>query len=601
MTDTHIIGGQAASKRACIPPEDRKLLRGLLGRFIRYSEDEVLKQFESLKGSHKHKQFVYVPGARSKRILLVAHADVAREMNKRAVKWDKECDVCTLDLQNSVEWVYKQKQGWFSHGNCLGADDRAGCAALWLLRDLGHSLLVTRGEERGGIGAKAAAETLRDELSKHQFAVEVDRRGVEEFVTYGCDTDEFLAWFQEWFVGFDKSYGSFTDIARICPEICICGANLAAGFMHEHTTEEFLHLDSWYISVSKLRDMLLTAEIPRFELVKRRSQVTGGTGWYDWASEFDYGSDHKYHRHTDGAYCWRTDCKEARLPTGGIYSSNWHKHDTGVWCNAVDCLKQTPQTSYSKRAYTEEDHVAERMKKQYSAASLCCRYGCLEESQIYGMCLGCAEEFMSSDPTVKAAIERYKQHQQAQRDLLEAELPVSDPPSDSSWTETERNLEASAPPFGERHDLKYHQREDTCFIMRGEPALWLRAPVDEQLDLQRMACKACGSVKWEWADLGSDPDFQACSECDQHSVCQELVEDDGNLCPKCGDMLLYDVDTGALECITCAEAEELSRALEELEHCSSNRSQARAQLLKRKKKDPKKFSRRMRKVLTGRG
>jgi hypothetical protein len=36
----------------------------------------------------------------------------------------------------------------------IGADDRAGCAILWLLKDLGHSLLITDGEEKGGIGSK---------------------------------------------------------------------------------------------------------------------------------------------------------------------------------------------------------------------------------------------------------------------------------------------------------------------------------------------------------------------------------------------------------------------------------------------------------------
>ena len=48
------------------------------------------------------------------------------------------------------------EDGVYSSGDDLcgiGADDRAGCAMLWLLRDSGHSLLILDGEEHGQVGA----------------------------------------------------------------------------------------------------------------------------------------------------------------------------------------------------------------------------------------------------------------------------------------------------------------------------------------------------------------------------------------------------------------------------------------------------------------
>jgi hypothetical protein len=41
----------------------------------------------------------------------------------------------------------------------LGADDRAGLAILWLLRDLGHSLMVTDLEEHGRMGSTYPTST----------------------------------------------------------------------------------------------------------------------------------------------------------------------------------------------------------------------------------------------------------------------------------------------------------------------------------------------------------------------------------------------------------------------------------------------------------
>ena len=52
---------------------------------------------------------------------------------------------CMSQARERTEFFYRS--GVYDEG--IGADDRAGCAILWLLKDSGHSLLVTNGEEIG--------------------------------------------------------------------------------------------------------------------------------------------------------------------------------------------------------------------------------------------------------------------------------------------------------------------------------------------------------------------------------------------------------------------------------------------------------------------
>src|SRR5436309_8786954 len=81
-------------------------------------------------------RFLYIPGTRPDRVLLLAHADTV---------WDAK-----PGYPAPVQYA----DGVYSSQNPdlgIGGDDRAGCAILWELRALGHSLLLTSGEEKGCI------------------------------------------------------------------------------------------------------------------------------------------------------------------------------------------------------------------------------------------------------------------------------------------------------------------------------------------------------------------------------------------------------------------------------------------------------------------
>ena len=188
-------------------------------------------------------RFVYVPGTREDRVLLVAHADTV---------WDGDAD--------AVQSVYIEDgvvRG--RNGACgIGADDRAGCAILWLLRESGHSLLVLDGEEYGSLGARHLREAhgaLFDECNSHAYIVEVDRREDKNYKTYALPVSREFLDFIERETGY-RSAGnrSSTDITVLCRDIC--GVNLSVGYYDEHTEDERLVFAEWYRTLTVLERML---------------------------------------------------------------------------------------------------------------------------------------------------------------------------------------------------------------------------------------------------------------------------------------------------------------------------------------------------------
>ena len=118
----------------------------ILEKFLNFdldSADQVLQEFATLENAQFFPEincsdsFVYIPGSRKDRVLLVAHADTFFHDFHGPHEIILDGDIYR-SMEDSVG---------------IGADDRAGCAILYLLKDSGHSLLITNGEE---IGCKAA-------------------------------------------------------------------------------------------------------------------------------------------------------------------------------------------------------------------------------------------------------------------------------------------------------------------------------------------------------------------------------------------------------------------------------------------------------------
>lgn len=226
---------------------DIETLREFLSMPVKGSE-EVFGKFASLPGAVMRGadpcRYVYVPGKRHDKVLLAAHAD-------------------TIWYEGSVLNEIFTRPG-------IGADDRTGCAILWLLKDSGHSLLVLDGEERDLNGALYLAED-REMLEminrEHNFMVEFDHSGASGLQFYGISTKEFREYVALMLPGFveEKSH-SATDICALCKDIC--GVNISTGYANAHLPTETVDVKQWQNTLDHARSWLAVKEIPRFALVK---------------------------------------------------------------------------------------------------------------------------------------------------------------------------------------------------------------------------------------------------------------------------------------------------------------------------------------------
>lgn len=211
---------------------------------------------------------VYVPGNRKDRVVLVAHADTV---------WDTD------------GWRGSHGSGSYANQG-IGADDRAGIAILWLLKDSGHSLLVTNGEESGMLGSTYIMnneEELANIINEHQFMVQFDRRNANDFKVYDVGTPDFIGYLEDNLKGFRKADNySFTDIVTLCRDIC--GVNLSVGYYNEHTARESINVHEWYNTFITSKHWL-EKELPKFELGKKwkyGSLIGGGHSVTDDETQF---------------------------------------------------------------------------------------------------------------------------------------------------------------------------------------------------------------------------------------------------------------------------------------------------------------------------
>ena len=232
--------------------------------------DEVFDKFSKISGAEVHgsglKKFLFIKGSRKNRVLLAAHADTY---------WDKAYGGCNSSNGEPGE-IYEEDGIIRNRNGGLGADDRAGCAIAWLLKNLGHSILITSGEEQGRQGSAYLVNAhpgIKDEINiDHQFVVQFDRRNSRDFKCYGVGTDQFREYVKEKTGSYDRDNKSFsepdrlsnTDIVTLCEGVC--GVNLSVGYKGEHTNEELLVIRDWENALDLSRKWFSEPYIPRFDL-----------------------------------------------------------------------------------------------------------------------------------------------------------------------------------------------------------------------------------------------------------------------------------------------------------------------------------------------
>jgi hypothetical protein len=230
--------------------------------WMQMTEQEIKDKFLTLPNAqrmgvpnHAEYENIYVPGTRKDRVLLVSHLDT--------VWLDRDIQPILHD-----EIVYSGRMNRKDKSNSvgIGADDRAGIAMIWELRNLGHSILITGCEEEGCRGALAIARMAPDEqlleLNNHNFAIEFDRRGYRDIVFYNIGTPAFLKYVKKE-TGYKEAEGSYTDICVICQTMT--GVNISVGYLDEHTIYETLNLKAWKNTLKVVNKWISKEDLPKFE------------------------------------------------------------------------------------------------------------------------------------------------------------------------------------------------------------------------------------------------------------------------------------------------------------------------------------------------
>ena len=170
-------------------------------------------------------------------VLLVAHMDTVHK--EKCVK---------VDISESCH--ISSPQG-------IGGDDRCGVFIIsQIVKELRCSVLLCEDEEIGGVGARKFSHTKYINDLGVNYMIEFDRKGNSDAVFYSCDN----AKFEEFVIkatGFEKAFGSFSDISVLMPIAKLSAVNLSSGYFNPHTVNEYV---SW-------NDMMDTAEIAK-ELIK---------------------------------------------------------------------------------------------------------------------------------------------------------------------------------------------------------------------------------------------------------------------------------------------------------------------------------------------
>ena len=217
------------------------------------SGDEIFGRFAALQGAivgqgeKPLERYVYVGGTRSDRVLLVAHADTV---------WDKAYGKFEY---SGHEVAFEDGVFTGAKAGCgIGADDRAGCAMLWKLKDSGHSILVLDGEEYGKHGAKylkSSNPKLFKELNKHSFIIELDHMGTDHSSFRQIhNTKKFESFFQNATGFLDRKQKGGCDLQILCKSVC--GVNVGVGYVKQHTENERLYLEKWQNTYQRLNEFL---------------------------------------------------------------------------------------------------------------------------------------------------------------------------------------------------------------------------------------------------------------------------------------------------------------------------------------------------------
>ena len=250
--------------------------------YLRPTQEGLFKRLQKMFAENaiwKPGCFLLVPGESP--ALLIAHLDTVHQEQVKAI--------CASEGGN----ILMSPQG-------IGGDDRCGVYGIvkvYEASEIKPWLLFTCDEEIGARGARAFCESFRvgllpKELDNLKMLIELDRKGKNDAVYYGCENPEFEAYITE--KGFQTKYGSFSDISILAPELEVAAVNLSCGYYHPHTTCEYINRRQLKAVIKKVVGMVSDAakpDFPKYEYMEAYWRFGGYGGYYGFP--YDYSEEYK--------------------------------------------------------------------------------------------------------------------------------------------------------------------------------------------------------------------------------------------------------------------------------------------------------------------
>lgn len=227
--------------------------------FLFYQQEELFDVLADIYRENAILQagnFILVRGEAP--VLLVAHLDTVHQEPVR--------DLCMSEDKN----ILMSPQG-------VGGDDRCGVYGLVRIHQAAQQkpwLLFTCNEEIGCVGAQAFVEQynrdrLPEELADLKLIIEMDRRGSNDAVYYGCNNPALEAYITS--KGFVTGIGSCSDISHIAPALDIGAVNLSSGYYHAHTRHEYINRAELQYNIERVIGIVqdsTASDFPRFEYLE---------------------------------------------------------------------------------------------------------------------------------------------------------------------------------------------------------------------------------------------------------------------------------------------------------------------------------------------
>lgn len=196
-------------------------------------------------------------------ILLCAHLDVVHK-------------------NQPVDFMYNSITKILTSPTGIGGDDRCGVyAILAILKTTGKKpyLFFSTDEETGSRSTEKAATDLVSFKENINFAVQIDRRGMDDSVYYTCGNKEFKTWINAF--GFKEQTGSRTDICVFINKWDIAAVNLSSGYYNEHKADEFINITYLARTIDKVCNIVNSDSIKKYSAKEKKYTRYNDCGYED--------------------------------------------------------------------------------------------------------------------------------------------------------------------------------------------------------------------------------------------------------------------------------------------------------------------------------